>query len=116
VHRPAWLETTMVARDGAGGLWDVGRPLPAALAPGAEYELLPFEDAAARDVAWHSGAHVLGAALETLYGDRVRLCDGPPMYLPRPFAPLASAVCLRVDHIRTYTHRRIHTHLGTGPH
>ncbi|KAI8870471.1 threonyl-tRNA synthetase, partial [Ramicandelaber brevisporus] len=28
---------------------------------------------------WHSSAHVLGAALEKLYGDNVFLCDGPPL-------------------------------------
>jgi len=27
----------------------------------------------------HSAAHVLGAALEAAFGDRVWLCDGPPV-------------------------------------
>ncbi|KAJ1651272.1 hypothetical protein IWQ61_008122 [Dispira simplex] len=31
----------------------------------------------ARSVFWHSSAHLLGAAIELLYGDRVLLCNGP---------------------------------------
>ncbi|KAJ1974707.1 hypothetical protein H4R35_003482, partial [Dimargaris xerosporica] len=30
-----------------------------------------------RAVFWHSSAHILGAAVERLYGDRVLLCNGP---------------------------------------
>ena len=75
-HHAAALQTALVAQLPSGALWDLNRPLaPSA----ADVELLTFEHPAARDVFWHSSAHVLGAALERLYGDRARLCDGPTM-------------------------------------
>jgi threonyl-tRNA synthetase len=36
---------------------------------------LSFEDQLGRDVFWHSSAHLLGAALEDVYGSH--LCIGP---------------------------------------
>ena len=32
-----------------------------------------------RQMFWHTSAHVLGAALESLYGDDIQLCDGPAL-------------------------------------
>lgn len=43
-------------------------------------------NALAQGVYWHSSAHILGGALENLFGDDLLLCDGPAMYaraLPR---------------------------------
>lgn len=44
-----------------------------------DVELVPFDSPDGRHVLWHSAAHVLGGALEARYGDRVKLCDGPPL-------------------------------------
>jgi threonyl-tRNA synthetase len=38
-------------------------------------ELLTFEDKHGKEVFWHSSAHILGAALEEVYGSY--LCIGP---------------------------------------
>lgn len=45
-------------------LWDINRPLEG----DCTVELLPFENPLAKEVLWHSAAHVLGSALETIYG------------------------------------------------
>lgn len=45
-------------------LWDLDRPLES----DCDVELLSFDDRSARDVFWHSSAHVLGAAMELIYG------------------------------------------------
>ncbi|KAJ1917573.1 threonyl-tRNA synthetase [Mycoemilia scoparia] len=39
----------------------------------------------AKDVFWHSSAHVLGVALEKTFGDSTLLCDGPLILLGRFF-------------------------------
>lgn len=74
------LQSAVVARlrrpGGQHVLYDLTRPLTG---EESQVELLAYADPAGRDTFWHSAAHVLGAALEGLYGDRVRLCDGPPM-------------------------------------
>lgn len=54
-----------------GVLWDLKRPLET----DSTLEFIPFEDAVGRNVFWHSSAHVLGGALEVMYGGL--LCDGP---------------------------------------
>ncbi|KAJ2777213.1 hypothetical protein H4R18_005268 [Coemansia javaensis] len=68
----------VVARVNGDTLWDMRRPLPAHT---ADVELLRFDggDAAAKEVFWHSSAHVMGAALERVYGDDLLLCDGPAL-------------------------------------
>ncbi|KAJ2762542.1 hypothetical protein IWQ57_005775, partial [Coemansia nantahalensis] len=68
----------MVARINGDTLWDMQRPLPART---TAVEFLPYsaDDAALREVFWHSSAHVLGAALEKIYGDDLLLCDGPAL-------------------------------------
>lgn len=45
-------------------LWDMNRPLE----KDCTVELLPFENPLAKEVLWHSAAHVLGSALESIYG------------------------------------------------
>lgn len=53
-------------------LWDLNRPLE----KDCQVELLTFESPLAKEVLWHSSAHVLGSALETLYGSLLN--TGPP--------------------------------------
>eukprot|EP01036_Dinobryon_divergens_P045351 gene45351-60583_t len=48
----------------AGELWDLNRPIPG----DCNMTLLKFEDPEAKTVFWHSSAHVLGAAIEAVYG------------------------------------------------
>lgn len=67
--------------DGATGagtntvLWDMTRPLVGNV---TKLELLKFEDdPEAKTVFWHSSAHMLGEALEHLYG--CKLTIGPPL-------------------------------------
>lgn len=56
-------------------LWDLTRPLVGNV---ARLELLKFDsDGDAKTVFWHSSAHMLGEALEHLYG--CRLTIGPPL-------------------------------------
>lgn len=56
-----------------GKTWDMNRPLEES----CTFELLKFDDPAAKKVFWHSSAHLLGEALEMLFG--VHLCIGPPL-------------------------------------
>jgi len=56
-------------------LWDLTRPL---VGPVAKLELCKFaDDKDAKTVFWHSSAHMLGEALEHLYG--CKLTIGPPL-------------------------------------
>ncbi|KAJ2768196.1 hypothetical protein GGI18_005640, partial [Coemansia linderi] len=59
-------------------LWDMRRPLPPST---GDLEFLTFEsgNTRAREVFWHSSSHLLGAALERIYGDDLMLCDGPAL-------------------------------------
>ncbi len=61
-----------------GQLWDLTRPLPDQV---GEISVLTVDDPKAAEVFAHSSAHVLGAALESMYGDRLLLCDGPALYV-----------------------------------
>ncbi|KAG5876979.1 hypothetical protein JTB14_008125 [Gonioctena quinquepunctata] len=56
-----------------GVLWDLDRPLE----DNCDLHLLKFDDPEAKAVFWHSTAHVLGEALERVYGGC--LCYGPPI-------------------------------------
>ncbi|GLV43432.1 Threonyl-tRNA synthetase [Carabus blaptoides fortunei] len=56
-----------------GVLWDLDRPLEA----DCKLELLKFNDSEAQQVFWHSSAHILGEAMERVYGGC--LCYGPPI-------------------------------------
>ncbi|KAI9202994.1 uncharacterized protein BJ171DRAFT_157782 [Polychytrium aggregatum] len=59
--------------------WDLGRPLTDSCA--LDFTKADTDDETALDSLWHSGAHVLGWALETKYGDDILLCDGPALKL-----------------------------------
>lgn len=54
-------------------LWDLSRPLEES----CSLRLLKFDDAEAKDVFWHSSAHILGGALERVFHGY--LCTGPPI-------------------------------------
>ncbi|KAF3828828.1 hypothetical protein GH733_004734, partial [Mirounga leonina] len=54
-------------------VWDVDRPLE----EDCTLELLKFEDEEAQAVYWHSSAHIMGEAMERVYGGC--LCYGPPI-------------------------------------
>ncbi|XP_035706901.1 threonine--tRNA ligase 1, cytoplasmic isoform X2 [Folsomia candida] len=56
-----------------GELWDLDRPLEAS----CKLQLLKFDDEEAQAVFWHSSAHILGEAMEKIYGGC--LCYGPPI-------------------------------------
>lgn len=54
-------------------LWDLDRPLETS----CKLQLLKFDDPEAQAVFWHSSAHILGEAMERIYGGC--LCYGPPI-------------------------------------
>jgi threonyl-tRNA synthetase len=56
-----------------GELWDMNRPLIG----DCKLQLLKFDDPEGKTVFWHSSAHVLGAAIEGVYG--AHLTIGPPL-------------------------------------
>lgn len=56
-----------------GVLWDLDRPLEA----DCSLQLLKFDDPEGQQVFWHSSAHIMGEALERIYGGC--LCYGPPI-------------------------------------
>lgn len=62
INRKAY-EKAIVARVN-NQLWDLNRPLE----EDCTVEVLPFENPLGKEVLWHSAAHVLGSALETIYG------------------------------------------------
>jgi threonyl-tRNA synthetase len=56
-------------------LWDMMRPLVGSV---SKLEFLKFDqDSAAKTVFWHSSAHMMGEALEHLYGSKLTI--GPPL-------------------------------------
>ncbi|PNF23766.1 Threonine--tRNA ligase, cytoplasmic, partial [Cryptotermes secundus] len=56
-----------------GELWDLDRPLE----KDSKLQLLKFDDEEGQQVFWHSTAHILGEAMERVYGGC--LCYGPPI-------------------------------------
>ncbi|XP_060927046.1 threonine--tRNA ligase 1, cytoplasmic [Limanda limanda] len=54
-------------------VWDLDRPLE----EDCSLQLLKFDDEEAQAVYWHSSAHILGEAMERVYGGC--LCYGPPI-------------------------------------
>ncbi|XP_060678604.1 threonine--tRNA ligase 1, cytoplasmic [Hemiscyllium ocellatum] len=56
-----------------GVVWDLDRPLE----EDCSLSLLKFEDEEAQAVYWHSSAHILGEAMERVFGGC--LCYGPPI-------------------------------------
>ena len=65
------LARTVIARVN-GALWDMKRPLE----EHSKLEFLDFDNEEARNVYWHSGAHILGEAAEINHA--CHLCIGPP--------------------------------------
>ncbi|KAJ1725446.1 hypothetical protein LPJ53_000376 [Coemansia erecta] len=58
--------------------WDMQRPLPKT-ARSLKFLEFGSNSALSQQVFWHSSAHVMGAALEKLFGDDMLLCDGPAL-------------------------------------
>merc|ERR1712172_485617 len=56
-----------------GEMWDLDRVLEG----DAKLELIKFSDDEGQYVFWHSSAHILGQAMEKIYGGQ--LCYGPPI-------------------------------------
>ncbi|XP_053727355.1 threonine--tRNA ligase 1, cytoplasmic [Synchiropus splendidus] len=65
-------DNTVIAKVN-NGVWDLDRPLE----EDCSLELLKFDDEDAQAVYWHSSAHILGEAMERVYGGC--LCYGPPI-------------------------------------
>lgn len=65
-------DNTVIAKVN-NGVWDLDRPLE----DSCSLQLLKFDDEEAQAVYWHSSAHILGEAMERVYGGC--LCYGPPI-------------------------------------
>ncbi|XP_041855734.1 threonine--tRNA ligase 1, cytoplasmic [Melanotaenia boesemani] len=65
-------DNTVIAKVN-NGVWDLDRPLE----EDCSLQLLKFDDEEAQAVYWHSSAHILGEAMERVYGGC--LCYGPPI-------------------------------------
>ncbi|KAG8452391.1 hypothetical protein GDO86_004261, partial [Hymenochirus boettgeri] len=65
-------DNTVIAKVN-GAVWDLDRPLE----ENCSLELLKFDDEEAQAVYWHSSAHIMGEAMERVYGGC--LCYGPPI-------------------------------------
>uniref|UniRef100_A0A6I8SL97 threonine--tRNA ligase n=1 Tax=Xenopus tropicalis TaxID=8364 RepID=A0A6I8SL97_XENTR len=65
-------DNTVVAKVN-GSVWDLDRPLE----EDCTLALLKFDDEEAQAVYWHSSAHIMGEAMERVYGGC--LCYGPPI-------------------------------------
>ena len=57
-----------------GELWDLSRPFENDV---GLFEILKFDNPKGKEVFWHSTAHIMGQAMELLYGGL--LCYGPPI-------------------------------------
>ncbi|KAJ8391696.1 hypothetical protein AAFF_G00086460 [Aldrovandia affinis] len=64
-------DNTVIAKVN-NGVWDLDRPLE----EDCSLQLLKFDDEEAQAVYWHSSAHIMGEAMERVYGGC--LCYGPP--------------------------------------
>ncbi|XP_053181637.1 threonine--tRNA ligase 1, cytoplasmic [Scomber japonicus] len=65
-------DNTVIAKVN-NGVWDLDRPLE----DDCSLQLLKFDDEEAQAVYWHSSAHIMGEAMERVYGGC--LCYGPPI-------------------------------------
>ncbi|CAL1294703.1 unnamed protein product, partial [Larinioides sclopetarius] len=65
-------DNTVIAKVN-GELWDLDRPLE----KGCTLQLLKFDSEEGKQVFWHSSAHMMGEAMERIYGGC--LCYGPPI-------------------------------------
>jgi threonyl-tRNA synthetase len=66
-------KTASDASASEGELWDLNRPLIG----DCKMQLIKFDEPDGKTVFWHSSAHVLGAALEAVFG--AHLTIGPPL-------------------------------------
>ena len=68
----SWIDSLVISKvDGV--LWDLERPLE----KDCSIEFLTFEDDQGKEVFWHSSAHIMGEAMERVFGGH--LCYGPPI-------------------------------------
>lgn len=65
-------DNTIIAKVN-GELWDLDRPLE----KDSTIQFLKIDNEEAQQVFWHSSAHMLGEAMERIYGGN--LCYGPPI-------------------------------------
>uniref|UniRef100_A0A8B9KNT9 threonine--tRNA ligase n=1 Tax=Astyanax mexicanus TaxID=7994 RepID=A0A8B9KNT9_ASTMX len=65
-------DNTVIAKVN-NAVWDLDRPLE----EDCSLQLLKFDDEEAQAVYWHSSAHIMGEAMERVYGGC--LCYGPPI-------------------------------------
>uniref|UniRef100_A0A669EV15 threonine--tRNA ligase n=1 Tax=Oreochromis niloticus TaxID=8128 RepID=A0A669EV15_ORENI len=65
-------DNTVIAKVN-NSVWDLDRPLE----EDCSLQLLKFDDEEAQAVYWHSSAHIMGEAMERVYGGC--LCYGPPI-------------------------------------
>lgn len=65
-------DNTIIAKVN-GEVWDLDRVLE----ENCKLQLLKFDDPDAQAVFWHSSAHIMGEAMERIYGGH--LCYGPPI-------------------------------------
>lgn len=65
-------DNTIIAKVN-GEVWDLDRVLE----EDCKLQLLKFDDPDAQAVFWHSSAHIMGEAMERIYGGH--LCYGPPI-------------------------------------
>ncbi|KAJ6219892.1 hypothetical protein RDWZM_005704 [Blomia tropicalis] len=68
----SWHESLVISKVN-GILWDLDRPLEV----DSTVEYLSFDDDEGKQVFWHSSAHIMGEAIEKIYGGH--LCYGPPI-------------------------------------
>lgn len=68
----SWAESLIVSKVN-GKQWDLNRPLEGP----ATVEFVTFDSFEGKQVFWHSTAHIMGEAVERLYGGH--LCYGPPI-------------------------------------
>jgi len=67
-----WADNLVISKVN-GVLWDLDRVLE----EDSKIEFLKFDNEEAQQVFWHSTAHILGEAVERIYGGH--LCYGPPI-------------------------------------
>lgn len=83
-------------------LWDLDRPLETS----CKLELLnKFDNEEAASVFWHSTAHVLGEAMERVYGGC--LCYGPPIENGFYYDMFLDQEAQMVTNIGTFPQKRI---------
>ena len=68
----SWADSLIVSKVN-GKQWDLNRPLEGP----ADVEFVTFDSFEGKQVFWHSTAHMMGEAIERIYGGH--LCYGPPI-------------------------------------